>query len=199
VGNPQQLGQQPIKFNRQVTSLVAAPFLLDHPSVTSMFPKDAIERARKLVKMFGGTIGAYTDSRGNAGVRQVRRGGGPDCGAAFEQLCTHSWGGRRRFQGGCGAYGLGSWEAAGGPTGGSACGVQEVADFIKQRDGYPSNPEHIFLTGAPGAHTAAPLALLAHSLRCNPLDLDKLPNVVTLPQCRRRERGGAPAAECAHP
>lgn len=24
---------------------------------------------------------------------------------------------------------------------------QEVADFIQQRDGYPSNPEHIFLTG----------------------------------------------------
>lgn len=24
---------------------------------------------------------------------------------------------------------------------------QEVADFIQQRDGYPANPEHIFLTG----------------------------------------------------
>jgi len=70
VGNPQQLGQQPIHFNRQVTALVAAPFLLDHPSVTAMFSKDVIERARKLVKTFG-SVGAYTDSRGNAGVRQV--------------------------------------------------------------------------------------------------------------------------------
>lgn len=46
--------------------------------------------------MFGGAVGAYTDSRGNAGVRQ------------------------------------------------------EVADFIQRRDGYPSNPEHIFLTGGRG-------------------------------------------------
>jgi len=28
----------------------------------------------------------------------------------------------------------------------AAC-LQEVADFIAKRDGYPSNPEHIFLTG----------------------------------------------------
>lgn len=54
--------------------------------------QDAIERARKLHKSFG-SVGAYTDSRGNAAVRQ------------------------------------------------------EVADFIQQRDGYPSNPDHIFLTG----------------------------------------------------
>ena len=47
MGNPQQLGQKPITFNRQVLALMAAPFLLDHPSVASMFPRDAIERARK--------------------------------------------------------------------------------------------------------------------------------------------------------
>jgi glutamate--glyoxylate aminotransferase len=35
-----------------------------------MFPRDAIERARKLNGMFGGAVGAYTDSRGAAGVRQ---------------------------------------------------------------------------------------------------------------------------------
>ncbi len=58
-----------------------------------MFPKDVLERAKKINGMFGGALGAYTDSRGNAGVRQ------------------------------------------------------EVADFIQQRDGYPSNPDNIFLTG----------------------------------------------------
>ncbi|KAL4420157.1 hypothetical protein ABPG77_008293 [Micractinium sp. CCAP 211/92] len=105
VGNPQQLGQLPIKFNREVTSLVVAPFLLDHPAVTSLYPKDVVERARKLNKMFGGAVGAYTDSRGNAGVRQ------------------------------------------------------EVADFIQRRDGYPSNPEHIFLTD--GASVAVRLLLNA--------------------------------------
>lgn len=72
---------------------MVAPFLLDHPAVASMFPRDAIERARKLNGMFGGAVGAYTDSRGAAGVRQ------------------------------------------------------EVADFIAARDGHPSNPDHIFLTG----------------------------------------------------
>lgn len=35
----------------QVTSLVVAPFLLDHPAVTSLYPKDVIERARKLNKV----------------------------------------------------------------------------------------------------------------------------------------------------
>lgn len=105
VGNPQQLGQQPITFNRQVTALVAAPMLIDHPSAASMFPKDVLARARKLNGMFGGALGAYTDSRGNAGVRQ------------------------------------------------------EVADFIEQRDGYPANPEHIFLTD--GASVAVRLLLNA--------------------------------------
>lgn len=57
----------------QVLSLMAAPFLLDNPAVTSLFPKDAVDRARKLSKSFG-PVGAYTDSRGNPGVRQVRRG-----------------------------------------------------------------------------------------------------------------------------
>jgi glutamate--glyoxylate aminotransferase len=92
VGNPQQLGQAPVTFHRQVHALVSAPFLFDHPLVGKMFPADAIARAKKLIKMFGGSVGAYTDSRGCAGVRQ------------------------------------------------------EVADFIQRRDGYPSNPDHIFLT-----------------------------------------------------
>ena len=64
----------------QVTALMAAPFLMDHPAAASVFPADAIARARKMYAMFGGALGAYTDSRGNAGVRQVRssrwRGGG---------------------------------------------------------------------------------------------------------------------------
>ncbi len=70
----------------QVTALMAAPFLLDHPKVGDMFPADAIARAKKLSAMFPGGVGAYTDSRGAPGVRQ------------------------------------------------------EVADFLKQRDGYPADP-----------------------------------------------------------
>jgi glutamate--glyoxylate aminotransferase len=70
VGNPHQLGAQPITFTRQVISLVAAPFLLDHPKVGELFPQDAIERARELHKAFNGGVGAYQDSRGNPHVRR---------------------------------------------------------------------------------------------------------------------------------
>lgn len=92
VGNPQQLGQKPVTFNRQVQALVSAPFLFDHPLVDQMFPKDVIARAKKIHTMMGGGVGAYTDSRGSAPIRK------------------------------------------------------EVAEFIERRDGYPSNPDHIFLT-----------------------------------------------------
>jgi hypothetical protein len=52
----------------QVIALCVAPFLLDRPDVTSLFPVDAVERARKLLAAFKGGLGAYTDSRGNAVV-----------------------------------------------------------------------------------------------------------------------------------
>lgn len=54
----------------QVIALCAAPFLLDDPNVSLLFPPDAIERARKLLASFGtGGVGGYTDSRGNILVR----------------------------------------------------------------------------------------------------------------------------------
>eukprot|EP00803_Ostreobium_quekettii_P006212 evm.model.scf_208.1 EVM.evm.TU.scf_208.1 scf_208:26666-34103(+) len=105
VGNPHALGAKPLTFPRQVLALVAAPFLLDHPKVSEMFPSDAIARAKKLLVDFKGGIGAYSDSKGNPVVRQ------------------------------------------------------EVADFIEKRDGFPANPENIFLTD--GASVAVRLALEA--------------------------------------
>ena len=69
VGNPQQLGQKPITYNRQVLSLCTAPFLLDHPKVTELYPQDAIDRARDIMKNVA-SIGAYSDSRGVASIRQ---------------------------------------------------------------------------------------------------------------------------------
>lgn len=70
MGNPQQLGQEPLTFNRQVLSLMVAPFLLDHPLAKDMFPAEAISRARKLLGAFGGKLGAYTDARGVAAIRE---------------------------------------------------------------------------------------------------------------------------------
>ncbi|BDA47935.1 Alanine aminotransferase 2 [Coccomyxa sp. Obi] len=92
VGNPHVLGQKPLTFNRQVLSLLAAPALLEHPRVAEIYPSDAIARAKQVLTYFPGGLGAYSDSRGSAGVRK------------------------------------------------------EIADFISQRDGYPSDPNDIFLT-----------------------------------------------------
>ncbi|KAI8470646.1 MAG: alanine aminotransferase [Monoraphidium minutum] len=92
IGNPHNLGAKPKTFTRQVVALCAAPWLIDDPRAAELFPPDAIARARKLVATFTGGIGSYSDSRGNAAVRQ------------------------------------------------------EVSEFIEARDGYPANPEHIFLT-----------------------------------------------------
>ncbi|XP_043726285.1 glutamate--glyoxylate aminotransferase 2 isoform X1 [Telopea speciosissima] len=92
VGNPHALGQKPLTFPRQVVALCQAPFLLDDPNVGLFFPADAIARAKHYLSLQLGGLGAYSDSRGNPGVRK------------------------------------------------------EVAEFIERRDGYPSDPELIFLT-----------------------------------------------------
>ncbi|GMH33360.1 hypothetical protein BSKO_01194 [Bryopsis sp. KO-2023] len=105
IGNPQALGLKPPRFSRQVLALVMAPFLMEDPNVGSMFPSDAIARAKHITELFKGGVGAYSDSKGNLGIRE------------------------------------------------------EVAKFIEKRDGYPSNPEHIFL--ANGASMAVRLCLEA--------------------------------------
>lgn len=57
-------------FLFKVAALCIAPFLLDRPDVDSIFPKDAIARAKKILAAFKGGMGAYTDSRGNPLVRE---------------------------------------------------------------------------------------------------------------------------------
>jgi glutamate--glyoxylate aminotransferase len=70
VGNPQALGQIPLTFSRQVMSLLMAPFIMDHPQVTSMFASDAIDRAKLYLKNINGGVGAYSDSKGVPYIRQ---------------------------------------------------------------------------------------------------------------------------------
>lgn len=70
VGNPHGLGQKPITFIRQVFALVSAPFLLEHPDVHRIFPRDVIARAKAYMKAAPGGIGAYSDSKGLPIVRQ---------------------------------------------------------------------------------------------------------------------------------
>lgn len=57
-------------FDCQVIALCAAPFLLENPKLLEAFPKDAVDRARTLLKSLSGGVGAYQDSRGNPLVRQ---------------------------------------------------------------------------------------------------------------------------------
>lgn len=70
VGNPQALGQKPLTFPRQVLSLLMAPFIMNDPNVTKIFPRDAIERAKVYQKALSGGVGAYQDSKGNMLIRR---------------------------------------------------------------------------------------------------------------------------------
>ena len=71
VGNPQALGQPPLSFNREVLSLLVAPFLSERPELRAAFAPDALERAARYRAMLpGGSVGAYTDSRGVPGIRE---------------------------------------------------------------------------------------------------------------------------------
>lgn len=72
LGNPHALGQKPLSFNRQVLALCACPALLegDGAAASAAFAPDAVRRARALLAATsGGGVGAYTDSRGLALVR----------------------------------------------------------------------------------------------------------------------------------
>ncbi|KAK9466608.1 pyridoxal phosphate-dependent transferase [Lipomyces arxii] len=69
IGNPQAMDQKPITFFRQVLSLVQYPQLLDSEYATKIFPQDAIERSRVLLKEIG-SLGAYSQSQGVPYIRQ---------------------------------------------------------------------------------------------------------------------------------
>ena len=66
IGNPQELGQKPLTFHRQVLSLAHYPDALSSPS--SIYPSDAIDRAKAYLAEAPST-GAYTAS---SGLRIVR-------------------------------------------------------------------------------------------------------------------------------
>jgi alanine transaminase len=71
IGNPHELGQAPLTFNRQVLSLVTYPALLDEPAIVAHFPPDAVARARAYLRLLGGGgMGAYTHSQGVEGIRE---------------------------------------------------------------------------------------------------------------------------------
>ena len=56
IGNPHSVGQAPLTFPRQVLALCDLPAKvgIDHPKAEELFPRDALERARGIVKSLGG-------------------------------------------------------------------------------------------------------------------------------------------------
>lgn len=72
VGNPHALGQRPLTFNRSVMALCMAPFMLEDPVIVGRFPADVVSRARLYLQHVKGGLGAYSDSKGNPYVRQVK-------------------------------------------------------------------------------------------------------------------------------
>lgn len=56
-------------FNRHVLALCTSPALLNHPKAAELFPADAIARAKEIMGYMI-SVGAYSDSRGAAGIRQ---------------------------------------------------------------------------------------------------------------------------------
>ena len=72
IGNPQQLGQKPITFFRQVLALLEYPPLLDNEEALKNafgYKQDAIDRARWLLKEIG-SVGAYSQSAGAPVIRE---------------------------------------------------------------------------------------------------------------------------------
>jgi alanine transaminase len=73
IGNPHQVGQDPITYYRQVLALCDLPekFGVDHPSIYDLFPKDVVKRAREYREIIGPSgTGAYTHSQGILGLRK---------------------------------------------------------------------------------------------------------------------------------
>ncbi|KAH9822340.1 pyridoxal phosphate-dependent transferase [Melampsora americana] len=68
IGNPQEVGQEPITFARQIAALAEYPQLSKEGKF--QFPRDVVERTEELVKANGGSIGAYSSPQGISVIRQ---------------------------------------------------------------------------------------------------------------------------------
>eukprot|EP01063_Lacrimia_lanifica_P037625 TRINITY_DN7785_c0_g1_i1.p1 TRINITY_DN7785_c0_g1~~TRINITY_DN7785_c0_g1_i1.p1 ORF type:complete len:482 (+),score=228.36 TRINITY_DN7785_c0_g1_i1:64-1509(+) len=89
IGNPQELLQKPITYNRQVSALVTCPWLLSDAAAVAdqCFREDVIARAKEIVDAIGHShkTGAYTESQGYAWARASiaraieKRDGGVPC------------------------------------------------------------------------------------------------------------------------
>ena len=71
IGNPQQLGQSPISYYRDILSLIINPKVLKNSQITSTYTKDVVEKANYIMKNNPVGLGAYSLSAGMMFVRQA--------------------------------------------------------------------------------------------------------------------------------
>ena len=73
IGNPQQLGQPPLTYVREVLSLLNYPDLLKYGDklLDLGFASDSIEKANKIMKLNPAGLGAYSQSAGMPFIRQA--------------------------------------------------------------------------------------------------------------------------------
>jgi aspartate/methionine/tyrosine aminotransferase len=88
IGNPQSLGQRPITWLRQILALCEYPALMEE--APGVFPADAVETARAILKGSRHGMGAYSESKGLRFIREAvaefireRDGAGVDPEAIF--------------------------------------------------------------------------------------------------------------------
>ncbi len=88
IGNPQSLGQKPLTWLRQILALCEYPALME--LAPGVFPADAVETARAILKGSRHGLGAYSESKGLRFIREAvaefireRDGAGVDPEAIF--------------------------------------------------------------------------------------------------------------------
>ena len=69
IGNPQALEQRPLTYLRQVLALCQYPDLIERAA--TLFPPDALETARRILKGTRHGLGAYSDSKGVRFIREA--------------------------------------------------------------------------------------------------------------------------------
>jgi len=124
IGNPQQLGQKPLTFFRQVCSILENPDLLKAEGVLVDqlgYKPDVIARARTLLQ-YCQSVGAYSAS---AGVPQIK-----ESVAAFLESGLRFFFLFSLFCVSC-----------------SPPAVRTPNDIATGRDGFPADPSHIYLSG----------------------------------------------------
>ena len=71
IGNPQQLGQPPLTYVREVLSLLHFPQILSDPRIENLYHKYSIDKAKFIIEKNSIGLGAYSQSAGMPFIRSA--------------------------------------------------------------------------------------------------------------------------------